>query len=106
MRVSLLLDGIKFEDVEPWQQQRETTSASVFCHRLSAHQTHQNPSKNVTLALKYNPFHKASPEAPSSLEKDRSYTTCQPYRNQRPSTTEDYDISSATTLAEVSQRCR
>ena len=31
-----------------------TTSAPTFCHRLSAHQTHQNPSKIVSLALKYN----------------------------------------------------
>jgi hypothetical protein len=33
---------------------RGTTSASIFCHRLSTHQTHQIPSKIVTLGVKYN----------------------------------------------------
>lgn len=33
------------------------TSASVFCHRLTTHQTHQNPSKIVTLLEIQQPSH-------------------------------------------------
>lgn len=82
------------------------TSAAIFCHRLTAHQTHQNPSKIVILALKYN---HPTQHPPTQLQTSKK-TAQIPTRihTLRTSATKHKSTHNTTSRhpAEVSQRCR
>jgi hypothetical protein len=58
-----------------------TASISIFCHRLSAHQTHQNPSKHCAFEFKYNSTAERPRKHVRESEKTVPVSNCLLYRH-------------------------